>query len=106
MVLMEAGGATRPHLDRNGRGGVQVVARPLVAHPWPTVAGAPEGQMRLRVVVCGHPYGSTTGLPLISLGPCLTSRLTRRGNRVRFPERLACLGRVSRPESSNAQLSA
>ena len=94
---------TGGHVDRDRRGCVEVIAWPLVAHPWTAVARAPERKLRCRIVRPGDPYRAAARLPLIALRPRLATRLAGRRNGVRFPERLAAFHVVGSDKTTNAQ---
>ena len=72
-------------VDRDRRCDVEVVAGTLIAHPRSAVARSPIRDVRVGVVVAGHPYGRAAGLPLIALGPRLAARLTGSGHGERAP---------------------
>ena len=98
---------SRRHIHGDSRGGIEVVAGALVAHPWPAVAGAPVRQVGLGIVVAGHPHRAATGLPLIAISrPGFASWFSRRRNRVGPPQLLAGVGMVRGDEPANAELSA
>ena len=56
----------RRGIDRHGRCRVEVVARPPIPHPWAAIAGSPEQEIGVRIVVSRHPRRGTAGLPLIA----------------------------------------
>src|SRR3954464_304867 len=89
MVLMMALDRAGCDVECDGRGGVQVVAGPLIAHPWAAVAGAPEREVGLGVVVTGDPNRSAAGLPLIASRPGVAAGLAWRRHRIGFPRFLA-----------------
>ena len=93
-------------IDREGRRGVQVVARTLIAHPGAAVAGAPEGEVGRGIVVAGHPHRAAAVLPLIALRPRLAAGLARRGHRKRAPHLLAALDVERCEKAANAVLAA
>ena len=64
-------------IERHDGRGVEIVAGALVAHPGAAVAGAPIGEIGLRIVGRGHPDRSASGLPLIASRPGLAAGLTR-----------------------------
>src|SRR5687767_4671257 len=93
-------------VDSNRRRRVEVVAGALIAHPRTTVPCTPEREVRFRVVIASDPHGGAASLPLIALGPRLTTGLARSGNGVGFPELLAALEIVRGNKPSHAQLAA
>ena len=92
------------HGDRGRR--VEVVARALIAHPRPAVAGAPIGDVRLRVVVARHPDRRAARLPLVALRPRLAARFSGRRHRVGPPQFLAAVGIVGGEEAADALFAA
>ena len=105
MVLVVAAHATRLHVERQHGVGVEVVARPSVAHPGAGVSCAPIGESQLGVVVPGHPDGRPAGAPGIT-GPGVVARLAGSGDRVGSPDLAAGLGVQSDHEAPDAQLTA
>src|SRR6202012_5516792 len=77
------------HVEGDGRGSVQIVARAFMAQPWTAVAGAPIGGVCIRIVVSGDPNRSAAVLPFAVLRPRLAARFTRRGNGISAPEFLS-----------------
>src|SRR5215471_21866725 len=61
-----------------------------LARPRRGIAGAPEGQVELRVVVGGEPHRDPARLPRLAL-PGVVTGLAGSRNRVRLPDRLAVL---------------
>src|SRR3954464_8239173 len=106
MVLMMAPDRAGCDVERDRRGGVQVVARPLIPHPWAAVAGAPEGEVGLGIVVTGHPNRSAAGLPLIASRPGVAAGLAGRRHRVGLPRFLAGFSVVRGDEPADAELAA
>src|SRR5207244_1775286 len=92
-------------VERDHRRGVEVVARVHVAGPWRGIAGAPETQVELRVVVCREPYRDSARLPRVGL-PRLVTRLARAWNRVGLPHRLAIVSVEGGDVSPDAELAA
>src|SRR5580704_2003096 len=76
-------------VQRDRRGRVEVVARPLISKPGRPVAGAPIDRVGGRIVVAGHPGGSAASLPGVGLLPSLAAGLARRRNGVGLPRRLS-----------------
>ena len=106
-VLEVALDLPRGHVHGDRRGGVEVVARTLVAHPRSTVARAPIGQVRLGIVVARHPHRAAAGLPLLAApGPRLAPGLARRRNGVGAPQFLAGVRVVGGDEPADAELTA
>src|SRR5215831_5340195 len=105
MVLMVALDLPGRGVESNRRGSEEIVTRALIAHPWPAIAGPPEGEVSLRVVGAGDPHRPAAGLPLISLGPSLAAGLTGSWHRKGFPQGLAGLGIERGDEPANAELS-
>ena len=92
-------------VDRDGRGGVEVVAGPLIAEPRRAVAGAPEGDVGLGVVGAGHPDRGAAALPGVAL-PGVVAGLARTGDGVGLPHLLAAVGIVGGDEAADAELAA
>ena len=93
-------------VDRNRRCDVEVVAGTLIAHPGTTVAGSPVREVGFGIVVAGHPYGRTAGLPLIALRPRLAAGFAGRRHRERPPQLFTTLGIECRDEPADAELAA
>src|SRR5262249_44684635 len=55
VVLVIALDSPGRRVNGNRRRGVEIVARSLIAHPGTAVAGAPEHQVRVGIVVAGDP---------------------------------------------------
>src|SRR5215469_336621 len=91
MVLMVALDLPGRGIDCDRRGGEEIVARALVAHPRPTIAGAPESQIGRRIVGASDPHRSAAGLPLVAIGPGLAARFAGRRHRISLPYWLARL---------------
>src|SRR6266478_8589556 len=106
MVLEMALDLARRGVDRHGRRGIQIVARPLVAHPRPAIAGAPERKISFRIIGAGDPHRSAAGLPLVTLGPSLAARLAGRRHRVGLPRRLPGFSVERRDKAAYAKLAA
>src|SRR4030095_414644 len=64
-------------VDRDGRRDVEVISRPLIAHPRTAVPRYPVRDVRLRIVVAGDPHGGAAGPPLIAFRPCLAAGFAR-----------------------------
>ena len=93
------------HVQRDHRGGVQIVAGAHVAGPRAAVAGAPIGELGGGIEGTGDPHRHAAGLPGIP-GPGLAAGFARRGDGVGLPRRFAA-GRVERRhEAANAELAA
>ena len=92
-------------VERDHRVGVEVVAGPLVADPRPRVAGAPVGQVELRIVRSGDPDRGAAGAPGLAR-PGLAPRLARLRNRVGAPHLLAGVGIERGHEPADAPLAA
>ncbi len=105
MVLMMSLDRARRDVDGDRRAGIEVVAGPKVAHPRPAVAGSPEREIRLRIVVRGHPDRAAAGFPLIALRPGLAAGFAWRGHRVGAPEFLAGVGVEGRHKPAHSQFS-
>src|SRR5215472_18008425 len=93
-------------IERNCRGREKIVTWPLVSHPRAAIAGAPEGEVGLWIVVAGDPHGSAAGFPLVAFGPSLAARFARRRNGVSFPHRFAICGVERGDETPNAEFAA
>src|SRR5262249_49281208 len=86
---------------------VEVVAFPIVAvHLWARVAGSPIDRAQLRTVAAAPPCRTAAGLPAVTLGPALTARLSRTGNRVKAPGTLSRLRVVRVDEPTHPVLAA
>src|ERR1700758_3608810 len=92
--------------DRHSRTCIEIVARPLVAHPRPAIPGTPKREIGLRIVGAGDPDRSTAGLPLVTRGPRLGSWLARRRHGISLPRRLPGFGVKRRDEAAHAKLAA
>ena len=95
--------------DRPGRGvegqdriGVEVVARPRVAHPRTGIAGAPVDLIQRGVVGRGHPYRRAARAPRLA-GPGLAARLAGCGDGVGLPDLAAGVGIERNDETTNAE---
>ncbi len=84
----------------------QIITRPLIAHPRPAIAGAPESEVGFRIVAAGDPHRAAAGLPLVAVGPGLAARLAGGWDGVGLPDRLSGLGIERRDKPTNAELSA
>src|SRR5580698_2730477 len=73
------------HVQRQRRRGVEIVTRPLVAHPGSGVTDPPIRQVRPRIIVASNPHRTASGLPLIALGPAAAARFARSRNRISTP---------------------
>ncbi len=105
VVLVVAAHLAGFHIQRDHRGGVQIVAGAHVAGPRAAIAGAPVGQLGGGVEGAGDPHRHAAGLPGITR-PGFAAGFPRRGDRVRLPRRFAA-GRVERRhEAANAELAA
>ena len=93
-------------VERDHRRDIEVVARTLIADRRPAVARAPVGEVRLGIVVAGHPHGRAAGLPVIAFRPRLAARLAGRGHGVGAPALLARLEIEAGDEAANAELAA
>ena len=102
MTLDLAGGG----VDRHSRTGVEIVAGPLVTHPRSAIAGTPEAEIGCRIVGAGDPDRSTPGLPLVTRGPSLGSRLARRRHGISLPRRFAGFGVECGNKAAHAKLAA
>ncbi len=105
MVLEMALDRAGVGIDRDGRGGVEVVARALVAEPRRAVAGAPERDVALGVVGPGHPDRGAAALPGLAF-PGVVAGLAGAGDGVGLPHRLAALGVERLDEAADAELAA
>src|SRR5215469_18531948 len=105
MVLEMALDLAGRSVERNCRGRKQIVARPLVTHPRPAITGAPKGQIGCRIVGAGDPHRAAARLPLVTLGPSLAARLSRRWHRIRLPNRRTGLRIECGDKPANAKLS-
>src|SRR6516165_4480643 len=76
----------------DGRRREQIIAWPLITHPRPAIAGAPESEVRFRIVAAGYPHRAAAGLPLVAVGPGLAARLAGGRDGVGLPDRLSGLG--------------
>src|SRR5262249_54591643 len=106
MVLVVALDLPRGGVQGNCRGCEKVVARPLVTHPRPAIAGAPEGKVRLWIVITGDPHRTAAGLQLIAGGPTPAARLTRRWHGIRLPEGLSSFRIERRDRATDTELTA
>ena len=93
-------------VERHDRAGIEIVAGPLVAHPWAAIAGAPERQVGLRIEHAGDPHGTAAGLPLIALRPRLAAGLAGCGDGVGAPQFLAGVGIECHDEAAHAEFAA
>ena len=87
MILVMGADLAGVDVQREHRGGVQVVARPHIAHPRRRIARPPVAQVELGIIVRGEPDRHAARLPGLS-GPGVVTGLTRPRNRVRLPHRL------------------
>src|SRR4029077_14630708 len=93
-------------VQRDRRGGVKVVAGPLIAEPGRSVARAPIDRVGVGIVVASHPGGGAARLPGVRFLPGVAAGLAGRRDGVGLPRRLAGL-RVERlDEAANAELAA
>src|SRR6188474_1210316 len=98
MPLQRAG----VRVERDDRGGVEIVARAGIAIPVGTsVAHTPIGQVRFGIVRTRHPDRTAAGLPRVA-APCFAPRLSWSGDRVEPPHFLARLRIERRQEPPNA----
>src|SRR5712691_2978351 len=91
-------------VEGHHRRGEEIVTRALVTHPWPAIAGAPEGQIGLGIVGASDPYRAAASLPLVACGPGFAARLARCRHRVSRPRWLSGLGIERRDKAANAEL--
>src|SRR5437016_1649433 len=94
------------HIKRKRRCGVEVITRPLIADGWSSVAGSPERQVGIRIVIACDPHRGAAGFPLVAFWPGFAARLARRGNRVRSPLLLARFQIESSHEAANSKFAA
>ena len=92
------------NMDRKRRSGVEVVPRSLVADPRTTIASPPVRDVRLLVVVPRYPDRPTASLPLIALGPGVTSWLAGRRDSEDAPRFLAGRGVEGRDKPTHTPL--
>ncbi len=93
-------------IERDGRGRIQIVTRPLIAEPWRGVAGAPIDDIGIRIVIAGHPGRGAAGLPGIGLLPGVAAGLAGRRNGIGLPGRLAGIAIERLHEAAHAELTA
>src|SRR6185312_999344 len=105
MVLMVSLDLPGVGINRNGRAGVEIVARVQVARPGRRIAHTPVRQVALRVVSPGDPHRAAAGLPGIGV-PSLAPGLIGARDRVGLPELLAGIGVERGNEGANAELTA
>ena len=103
MVALDLAGSG---IDRDSRSRVKIIARTLVTHPRATIAGAPKGQIGLRIVITGNPDGATAGLPLIALRPGFAARFSRRRHSVDSPHFLPGVRVVGGDEAAGSKFAA
>src|SRR5260370_41009719 len=103
MVLMMALDRTGRRVKCNARGSIKIIPRPLIAHPWTSIAGAPEREPGCRIVHAGDPNGAAAGLPLIALWPRLAAGLAGCRDCKCPPHFLAVLGSEGHHETSYAK---
>src|SRR5260221_13846512 len=103
MVLVIALNLAGLDIERDRRGGIKIVARPLVTHPGAAVAGAPERQLGLRGGGAGDPHRAAAGLPLVALRPGLAAGLAGGRHRVGLPQRLPSLAIERRDEAADTE---
>src|SRR6266851_8182022 len=84
----------------DGRRRKQIITWPLIAHPRPAIAGAPESEVGFRIVAAGDPHRATAGLPLVAVGPGLAARLAGGRDGVGLPRRLPGFGVERRDEAA------
>src|SRR4029077_11702362 len=96
----------RGHIDRDGRGGEEIVAWALVAHPRAAVPHSPERQVRFWVIIPGHPNRAATCFPLVALRPGLAAGLSGSGHRINSPQLLSRVSVASRDEAPDSELTA
>ena len=97
-------------LDRAGRGverqhrrGIEIVARPLVAHPRPAITGAPIGEIGRGIVIALDPHRPAAGLPLVAFWPSVAARLAGLRHGVSLPQRLSAFGVEGGDKSANPE---
>ena len=93
-------------IERDGRGRVEIVARPLIAEPGRGVAGAPVDRIGVGIVVAGHPGGCAAGLPGVGFLPGLAAGLAGRRNGEGLPCGLAGFGVERCDKAAHAELAA
>src|SRR3569833_157647 len=92
-------------IEREHRGGVEIVAGMSLAGPRRGVADAPIDRLGLLVVIAGHPGGAAAVLPVVSL-PGLVARLAFARNGEGPPQLLAVLGVIGGDIAAHAKLAA
>ena len=105
VVLVVGPDFPRVDVERDHGGRVEVVARSHVAHPRRAVAGTPEAQVELGIVVGGQPDRDAASLPRVTR-PRVVAALARSRDRVRLPRRLAVVGVEGGDVAADSQLAA
>src|SRR5712664_1811901 len=100
--LQLAGG----NIKRKRRCGVKVITRPLITDGWSSVAGSPERQVGIGIVIARDPHRSAAGFPLVAFRPGFAAGFARRGNRVPSPLLFAGLEIESGHEAANPKFAA
>src|SRR2546427_12887280 len=90
------------NVKRKRRCGIKVVTWPLIADSWSSVAGSPERQVGIGLVIARDPHRSAAGFQPVAVRPGLAARLARRRNRGGPPLLSAVVDVESRLEASNA----
>ena len=94
-------------VDRDDRGGIEVVALPIVTEiAGRRIADAPVNQIRLGIETAGHPRGAAAARQLFLPGPRLAARLALARDRVEAPHALAGLGIVGVDEPARRDIAA
>src|SRR6516162_2104045 len=106
MILVKALDLPGRRIEGDGRGRIKIVARALVAHPWPAIPRPPKSQVGSRIVGSGDPHRAAAGFPLVAFGPGLTTRLAGGRHRISLPQRLAGFGVERRDKPADPELAA
>src|SRR5207247_1877491 len=105
VVLVMAPDLAGVGVERDDGRRVEVVAGMHVAGPWPRVAGPPEREIELRIVVRGEPDRDAAGLPRVAF-PRVVTRLARSRDRVGLPGLLAVARVEGGDVAADAELAA
>ncbi len=103
MVLVITPDGAGGDVECENRRGIEVVARPLIAHPRPAIAGAPIGDVGRGIVIAHDPHRAAARLPLVAFGPGFAARLAGRRHGICFPQRLPGPGVEGRDEAANPE---